>query len=207
MDHPKVTNEEMEGRIVRFGDVEGQGPPVGVPLMFIDSILPGHKRMNYAIIGDTASENPEFRPILEQSHGFQIGMFMCPPGNGPAWHTHDYVELFLPLSGRWRFYWGNDEDGQDEPEGESILGPWDLISLPPGLWRGFENVGEEDAWCFAVLESHEVFTGKDPYWPQRIVREARDHGLEVDDTGKMVIPPNFEELRDRIGAELLHKDR
>src|SRR5437588_6653622 len=91
MTHPKVSTEEMQKRIVRFKDLEGKG----LPLMFIDSILPGHRRMNYAVIGDTASENPDFRPILDQPHRFQIGMFMCPAGSGPAYHTHDYIEVFL----------------------------------------------------------------------------------------------------------------
>lgn len=205
MDHPKVSNEEMQDRIVRFKDIEGKGSPVGVPLMFIDSVLPGHYRMNYAVIGDTASEDPEFQPLLDQPHKFQIGIFMCPPGNGPAWHTHDYIEMFMPLSGRFRFYWGNDPDGADEPEGEAVLEPWDMISLPAGLWRGFENADDEDAWCFAVLEAHEVFTGKDPYWPGWVVEQARERGLQVDETGKMIKPDNFDELRDRIEVEILRR--
>ncbi len=199
--HPAISSEQMQrDYIVRFEELKERG----VPLMFIDSILPGHYRMNYAVIGDTASEDPEFQPILDQPHKFQIGMFMCPPGNGPAWHTHDYIEMFMPLSGSFRFYYGNDSDG--EPEGEALIEPWDMISLPPGLWRSFENASEEDAWCFAVLEQHEVFTGRDPYWPDWIVEQARKHGLEVDDKGKMIKPPNFEELRDEVEAKLLHRE-
>ncbi len=200
-----ATNKDMRGRIVRFKDIEGRGSPVGVPLMFIDSILPGHHRMNYAVIGDTASEDPDFKPILDEPHKFQIGMFMCPPNNGPAYHTHDYIELFMPLSGRWRFYWGDDPDKPDDPDGEDILEPWDTISLPPKLWRGFENVGEEDAWCFAVLESHEVYTGKDPYWPGWLIEQAKEKGLQVDESGKMIKPENFEELRDRVETEVLRR--
>jgi quercetin dioxygenase-like cupin family protein len=199
MTHPKVSTEEMQKRIVRFKDLEGKG----LPLMFIDSILPGHRRMNYAVIGDTASENPDFRPILDQPHRFQIGMFMCPPGSGPAYHTHDYIEVFLPLSGTWRYYWGNDPEGP--PEGEAILETWDLISLPPGLWRGFENVSDQDAWCFAVLEEHVVFSGKDPYWPASVMKQAQEYGLEVDEHGKMIKPENYEELRNRLEAEVLHR--
>ena len=200
-----TTKEEMQGRIIRFKDIEGQGSPVGAPLMFIDSVLPGHFRMNYAVIGDTASEDPEFKPLLDEPHKFQIGIFMCPPKNGPAYHTHDYIELFMPLSGRWRFYWGEDPDKPDDPDGEDFLNPWDMISLPPQLWRGFENVGEEDAWCFAVLESHEVYTGKDPYWPSWLVEQAKEKGLQVDESGKMIKPDNFEEMRDKAEAEVLRR--
>ena len=198
-------NDKMEGRIVRFKDIEGQGSPVGVPLMFIDSVLPGHFRMNYAVIGDTASEDPEFRPMLDAPHKFQIGIFMCPPNNGPAYHTHDYIELFMPLSGRWRFYWGDDPDKPDEPDGEDYLDPWDMISLPPKLWRGFENVGDKDAWCFAVLEPHEAYSGKDPYWPTWLVEQAKQKGLQVDESGKMIKPDNFEEMRNKAETEVLRR--
>jgi quercetin dioxygenase-like cupin family protein len=195
MEHPKVSNEEMRRRVVRFNELE----PRGIPLMFIDSILPGHQRMNYAVIGDTASENPEFEPLITAPHRFQIGMVKAPPGQGPAYHTHDYIELFMPLTGQWRYYWGNEPDAV---EGESTIGPWDVISLPPGLWRGFENVSDEDAWLFAVLEEHEVFKGKDPYWAPQVIEEAAKYGFHADETGKMIKPDNYEELREEMRRRL-----
>lgn len=197
MNHPTVSVEEMLQRVVRFGDYTKNN---AVPLMFIDSLLPGHHRLNYAVIGDTASENPDFTPILTQPHKFQIGMFKAMPnGNGPAYHTHDYIEIFLPLEGKWRFYWGNDPEG--EPEGEVILGKWDLISFPPGLYRGFENIDDQPAWCFAVLEQHKVFEGKDPYWSPKVIRAAAEMGFQSDEKGKMIKPANFAELN----AEMLEK--
>lgn len=107
-------SQEMHSRIVRFKDLKKQR----IPLMFIDSILPGHQRMNYAVIGDTASENPDYSPSIPIPHKFQIGMFCALPNNGPAYHTHDYTEMFLILSGRWRFYWGTDPS--ENPEDEAI---------------------------------------------------------------------------------------
>lgn len=198
MGHPRVTPDEMARRVVRFSDLTREN---AVPLMFIDSMLPGHHRLNYAVIGDTASENADFEPILTQPHRFQIGMFKAMPhGNGPAYHTHDYVEIFFPLEGRWRFYFGNDPEG--EPEGELFLEKWDLISFPPGLWRGFENIGDEAAWCFAVLEEHEVYHGKDPYWSPTVIRHAREAGFESDEKGRMIKPPNFDELNRRLLDEM-----
>jgi quercetin dioxygenase-like cupin family protein len=201
MTEKKYTNEDMMGRIVRFKELKEHG----IPLMFIDSILPGHHRMNYAVIGDTASENPDFEDnvALRSPHKFQIGMVMAPPGNGPAYHTHDYIEAFMPLSGRWRYYWGN---SPDEIEGEAILEPWDWISLPPGLWRGFENISEDDAWLVGVLEPHDVFTGKDPYWSPEVVDKARNYGFEADEKGKMIKPGNYEQIYDQMKTSLLHRD-
>ena len=42
-------------------------------------------------------------------------MFEAPPGNGPGWHTHSYVEMFVPLTGTWKFVYGTDAD---DPDGE-----------------------------------------------------------------------------------------
>lgn len=189
MSHPKQTPESMVAQVVRFDDLKAHG----IPLMFIDSILPGHWRMNYAVIGDTASENPNFTPAITTPHGFQIGMGFAPPGNGPAWHTHDYIEMFLILQGTWRFVWGNDPD-PEKPDGEFILKPWDSISLPPGVYRRFEVTADstEIGWFFAVLEKHEVFASKDPIWPPKIVEAAEAHGFYADDRGKMIKPDDFD---------------
>lgn len=195
-----ITQEEMLSRVVRFSDYTEDK---AVPLMFIDSFLPGHHRLNFAVIGDTASENPDYEVMVKQPHDFQIGMFKAMPnGNGPAWHKHDYIELFLPLEGKWRFMWSNDPE--KGAEGEFILEKWDLISLPAGVWRSFENISDKPAWCFAVLEQHKVFEGKDPYWPPSVIRMAKEHGFEADENGKMVKPANFDELNRKMLKEMFN---
>jgi quercetin dioxygenase-like cupin family protein len=194
--HPTITTEQMQrDYIVRFDELKERG----IPLMFIDSILPGHQRMNYAVIGDTASENPEFAPAITIPHKFQIGMGFAAPGNGPAFHTHDYVEMFLILKGKWRFYWGN---SPDQIEGEAILRKWDMITLPPGLYRGFEVAGKKVGWFFAVLDPHPVFLSKDPYWAPQVERRAAEHGFKADENGKMIKPDNYVELRDQMLDQL-----
>lgn len=192
----------MEGRISRFQEMLEQPSP----MMFIDSPLPHHQRLNYAVIGDTASENPSFTPMIALPHRFQIGMVKAEPGNGPAYHTHDYVECFMPLTEhKWRFYWGEHEDRVD---GETVLEKWDFISLPPKLWRGFEVLPSEEgtAWMSAVLDPHDVYTFKDPYWSPYVTRAASEMGYEADSTGKMVrIPDDHEqrqqEVLERIGSQ------
>lgn len=95
MSDTRISEDEMQQRIVRFAELKQRD----IPLMFIDSVLPGHQRMNYAVIGDTASENPEFQSAVGAPHKFQIGMVNAPPGKGPAYYTHDYVERFIVLTG------------------------------------------------------------------------------------------------------------
>lgn len=194
------TPDPMDGRIVRFSDLERQG----TALAFIDSVLPGHHRMNYAVVGDTAVEDPDFKAAFEAPHRFQVGIFECPPGNGPAWHTHEYVELFVPLTGSWTFSYGTDPEGYEEPDGDVELGAWDAISFPPGLWRSFSNTDEQNAWALAVLDPHDAFAFKDPMWPESVVRRAAEHGVEADGQGKMIKPPNYEELQRELTARIRH---
>ena len=169
MDYPKQTQESMAARVMRFEELKAKGHPDHVHRQHAAR----HMRMNYAVIGDTASENPDFsiRRAITEPHRYQIGMVWAPPGCGPAWHTHDYVESFFMLTGPWTFYWGN-EDDPEKVEGEFVLNAWDMISLPPGMYRSFEYTGDEIGWIYAVLESHEVFEGKDPYWSPQIEAEA-----------------------------------
>ena len=190
--------DPMDGRIARWSDVQRHG----VPVMFIDSVLPGHLRMNYSVVGDTASENPDYTAVITAPHKFQIGMFEAPPGNGPAWHTHTYVEMFMPLTGTWRFVYGNDPDDPEDDVTEVLLEPWDMISFPPGLWRRFENASDANAVGFAVLDPHEVFHDKDPIWPEWIVEKAAAHGLAADASGRMVKPDNFGEIEAEVTARI-----
>ena len=198
---PEGKTSPMEGRVARFSDLKKRG----TPLMFIDSILEGHQRMNYALIGDTASENDHYDPLITAPHGFQVGIVKAKPGNGPAYHTHDYVEAFMPLRGKWRFYWGEEPDKVD---GETIIQEWDLISLPPKLWRGFEVLdsdtdnGGEEGWILGILEEHKVFSGKDPYWAPQVIRQAAEKGFDADESGKMIKPDHYEELERQMREKL-----
>lgn len=200
MEHPKQTAESMVQRVMRFSELKDKG----IPIMFIDSMLPRHYRMNYAVIGDTASENPDYsiQRAITAPHNYQIGMGWAPPNCGPAWHTHDYIESFFILKGPWKFYWGN-EDDPEKVEGEFTLNEWDLISLPPGMWRSFEYVGDEIGWFFAILESHKVFDGKDPYWSPTVERQAADNGYEANEQGKMIHPENYEAQKASQNEKLL----
>jgi len=198
MEHNKTnyTNEDIEKDwVVRFNEIKDNP----IPLMFIDSIIPGHNRLNYALIGDTASENPDYNPVITEPHGFQIGMVKAPKGNGPAFHTHEYIETFFVLTGEWRFYWGN---SAEEIEGEVILKPWDMISLPPYMYRGFENIAEEDAWLFSILEQHDVFDRPDPIWDPKVVKQGEEYNFRVDNKGKMVPPKNFKTLEKEMSEKL-----
>ncbi len=61
----------------------------------------------------------------------------CPPGQGPALHSHDQTyETFTVLQGRFEVTWN--DDGRDTV----VLEPFDTISVPPKVCRAFRNVGD-----------------------------------------------------------------
>lgn len=190
-DHHTYSAADMASRVVRFDDLKH----MGVPLMFIDSILPNHWCMNYAVIG-TATSDPDTaaKRAVADPHGFQVGMGWAPPGNGPAWHTHDYVELIVILDGEWRFAWGYGEDSA-RPDGEFVLGKWDMISVPAGMWRGFEVVGDGIGWFMAIAEPRDADDSIDPHWPPAVVNMARAAGFHADDSGRLIKTEDYPDVR------------
>ena len=82
----------------------------------------------------------------------------------------------MPLSGRWSIFWG--------PQGEKevILEPYDVISVPLHVMRGFRNVGTQTAMMLAVVGGH------DPGrvgWPASMQAAARAAGLVLDNDGNL----------------------
>ena len=55
-------------------------------------------------------------------------------------HNHDTNETFIPMTGRWRASWEN-ENGEVE---HVDLDPLDVVSFPPGMIRRFENITAGD---------------------------------------------------------------
>lgn len=167
----RVSREEMESRIARFGDLKPSAAA------FVDTRLPGHERDIFNVIGAGVTEDATLEPAIAAAEGFNLTYVAADPGKGAALHAHPTVEVFIPMSGRWSVYWG------DDGENEAILGPWDVVSVPVGVMRGFRNVGEEPAHLMAILG------GTDPgkvAWSENVLSRARETGLALDGAGNLV---------------------
>ena len=128
-------------RLARFKDLI----PSKVP--FVEGKLKGHQdRSNYSIVGPGVSEDAKQNVKIAEAHGFNIGAVSAAPMNGSGLHSHTTAEVFLIFSGPWRFYWGT-----DGKEGEVILNKGDVASFPTNMFRGFQNVSDEEALMFVVL--------------------------------------------------------
>lgn len=161
---------EMEAQVARFKHQESSDKA------FIDTRIPGHEREIFSIIGNGVQEDASMRPQIP-AQDFHLAMIRAEPGKGAALHSHLTQEVFMPLTGRWSIFWG--------PEGakEVILEPYDVISLPVHVMRGFRNVGTETAMMLAVVG------GNDPGrvgWPASMKVMAEAAGLTLDAEGNLV---------------------
>src|SRR5699024_12332599 len=74
---------------------------------------------------------------------------------GPL-HIHmDAEEVFFVLRGssKVRMIACEDHDGVKGEQWEVIVGERDLISWPPGVWRGVQNLGDEEVLMLVMLGS------------------------------------------------------
>jgi quercetin dioxygenase-like cupin family protein len=80
---------------------------------------------------------------------FTFSTMILPAGAEGPLHVHDDVEeIFFVLRGKVKLV--AEKDGE---RWEAIVGERDLISWPPGVYRGEINVGEEDALMCVMLGS------------------------------------------------------
>ena len=161
--------DPLSGRVARFEDV------VPEEALFIDTVIPGHARTIWSIVGRNVGENRGVTPAIP-ADGFHLAVIRSEPGNGSALHTHTTVEVFMPLSGRWQITYG------PEAENEVVLGQWDCCSVPPGVWRGFRNVGEEEAHLLALVGGTDA--GR-LTWAPEVLAEAARRGRRLDEAGFM----------------------
>jgi quercetin dioxygenase-like cupin family protein len=181
-----MTPAEMEKRIVRYGDL------MPCKTAFIDAHTPGSdQKENFTIIGGGVSESPDQHVHIAIPHGFNIGAAGQPPKCRNSLHVHSTAEVFFVLKGRWRFFWGRYGDA-----GEVLLEEGDIINIPTGIFRGFENVGTDYGMIMAVLGGDDA--GGGVLWAPQVIEDAKDHGLILGDNGKLYDSKKDEALPDGV---------
>jgi mannose-6-phosphate isomerase-like protein (cupin superfamily) len=190
----------MEARRVRYEDLRP------CTTAFVDTRTPGSDRKeNFTIIGPGVAENPDQFVHITIPHGFNIGGARQPPRCVNSQHSHETAEVFVVHTGSWRF-----KTGVDGTDGHVDLGPGDVISIPTHAFRGFENVGEDVGFLFAVLG------GDDPgrvTWAPYVFDSATRYGLvllqdgRLIDTTKQSVPADAVLMRPTSAAEAASFDR
>ena len=181
-----MTPAEMEPRIVRYGDL------LPCKTAFIDAHTPGSdQKENFTIIGGGVSESPDQHVHIAVPHGFNIGAAGQPPKCRNSLHSHRTAEVFFVLSGRWRFFWGRWGDA-----GEVVLEEGDIINIPTGIFRGFENIGTDYGMIMAILGGDDA--GGGVIWAPQVIEDAADHGLVLGENGKLYDSKKEQDLPDGV---------
>ena len=166
---------------------------------FVDTHNPGTEgKENFTIIGGGVSENSDQYVHIQETPGFNIGGAGQPSGCTNSLHSHRTAEVFIIHTGSWRFFWGLKGD-----DGDVVLDPGDLISLPTHMFRGFENVTPISAtnengygFMFSVLGGDD--SGGGVVWAPEVLEEARDHGLTLLQSGQLANSLDGEEISTEI---------
>ncbi|MDP5359011.1 MAG: cupin domain-containing protein [Paracoccaceae bacterium] len=182
-----MTPAEMESRIVRYGDLRP------CKTAFIDAHTPGSdQKENFTIIGGGVSESPDQHVHIAIPHGFNIGAAGQPPKCRNSLHSHRTAEVFFVLKGRWRFFWG-----RWGTAGEVVLEEGDIINIPTGIFRGFENIGTDYGMIMAVLGGDDA--GGGVIWAPQVIEDAQAHGLVLGNNGKLYDSKRGQSLPDGVG--------
>lgn len=145
---------EMEARVARFAALRPTAD-------YVDAGIPGCERTTYRVLGV-----PPEAPLAAET--FHLNLVHCAPGKSAPLHNHLTQEVFIALTGVWEVFWG--------PQGERSLRlePWDTISVPAGVSRGFRNVGADAAFLIGIAG------GADPgriNWPDHVRAAASAAGV------------------------------
>ena len=152
-----ISEEEMQSRVWRFDALKGS------PNAFIDAAVPGHERVLYGALGTGTADEQIFKAV-KAAENFHIDFIKAEPGQGAALHSHDSEEVFIVMTGRWKVTWGTHGDNSLE------LDRFDGVSVPSGVMRSFENLGDQDNILMAIIG------GKNPgacVWSEAILEKLR----------------------------------
>jgi len=138
-----VTRAEMLARVARIRD---RSPDPGA---FPDLAQQQGRRNVAYVLSPDALAGPA--PITTP-HNFHLSISELSKGIRPTVHSHPYNEVFMPLDAHFRVYWGEHLE-------ESIdLEPFDVISVPAGVFRTFENLDDHVGRMLAIFDH-----GGDPH--------------------------------------------
>lgn len=166
-----MTPQEMESRIVRYGDLKP------CRTAFIDAHTPGSdQKENFTIIGAGVTESPHQHIHIRETPGFNIGAAGQPPRCKNSLHSHTTAEVFFVLKGTWRFFWG-----RWGTAGEFIAQEGDIFNIPTGIFRGFENVGIDYGMIMAILGGDDA--GGGVTWAPQVIEDGAEHGLVLGENG------------------------
>jgi mannose-6-phosphate isomerase-like protein (cupin superfamily) len=107
---------------------------------------PKYRRAQMRYVGTGGTGVKSDANVVPAEH-FTFSTMLLPAGHeGPMHVHHDVEEVFFVLRGKLKLIL--EKDGEKY---ETLLQERDLVSIPPGVYRGEINVGEEDCLMCVML--------------------------------------------------------
>jgi uncharacterized RmlC-like cupin family protein len=152
----EVSDTEMAARIARLADMQPlsatSGDSIGVPRAAREMVAA--KNLYLLMAPENQGGPMSHHAAIQGPDNISLLVAECPPGDSPLLHAHHHtVETFMCLTGTFRIRWGT--DGSEHID----LAPYDMIAVPPGVDRRFENVSDEDARLLVIITG----TSRDDY--------------------------------------------
>jgi uncharacterized RmlC-like cupin family protein len=173
-----ISPAEMEHNVARFKDLS----PSKKSFKVDNTGIPGEAyeliaaHSVYSVMAPEGNTRKAAKPGVIGAPGLEVAIAECPQGNGPALHNHQRtVETFMCLSGKYEIIWGNDG------EHSVVLEPFDLCSIPPGVYRRFKNISAlDDAKLLVLVQGKVEDTFGDVAFDPKIATEVeRRWGAKV----------------------------
>jgi len=134
--------KSLESRVARFSTRQYDWDA----LKFQADYDPKYRRAQMRYVGTGGTGVAHDANVVPSEH-FTFSTMIMPPGAVGPMHLHtDVEEIFFVLRGRLKV--SCEKDGETW---ETVLSDRDLISIPPGVYRSEENIGEEDALMCVML--------------------------------------------------------
>ena len=157
--------EWMKGRIARYETRTYDWDA----LKFQADFDPKYRRAQMRYMGTGGTGIDADSNAVPAEH-FTFSTMVLPPGcEGPLHVHHDVEEVFFMIRGKIRLFL--EKDGE---KWETVIGERDLISVPPGIYRGLVNERDEEALMCVMLGASKPTI---PTYPP-------DHPLAKIDRGK-----------------------
>lgn len=156
--------EEVARNVARYADL------VCDPNAFVDAAHPGRR---LAIRWPISPGHRAAPAGIAAPHGFHMSFVETHAGSSPAVHMHEYREIFMPVRGVYRIYYNRDCSQFVE------LGPLDVFSVPPLLWRRVEQQGANgQSGLLMVLYDRVEDPNTGIFVPQEVIDADRARGVD-----------------------------
>ena len=160
-----ISHKDLEKYFIRYSELDSHQSSFHP----FDTRLERYQRTRYSVVG-RPKEGTKDGKYHDEGAGFSVVYLKIDAGKGVGMHSHASSEVFIPMSGKWRV--------QIEGGMESVAFPWDVLSVPPNLLHGLENISENTAFIMAINSGN---TGATIRLSTELIEELRSNGEDVSD--------------------------